>query len=288
MFTVLSYIGLVYAAFAWGATFILVKEAAAQTGPLLLVAYRFGIAGMVLLTFLLFKKKSPFLHLRFGIKLGILLAILYIAQTVGLTYTSATNSGFITGLFVAFLPLCVFLIEKKRPGSRDLLVVACALVGLWFLAGGIRGVNYGDMLTILAAAAYAAYIPLVDLYLKRGASPLCLLTQSFLTTSILSFWGASVLGESFSVGSLAAWKTVLFLALIPSLSAYLVQFFAQRHVAPLTVGATFLLEPVFATLFAVLWGKEVFHHTQMIGGVLILIAMAISLNGKKASLQAQH
>lgn len=281
---VFSYIALVYATIAWGSTFILVKNAAAETGPLTLVAYRFGIAGALMFIFLLLRKESPFLHLRFGVNLGILLALLYITQTVGLTYTTATNSGFITGLFVAFLPLFIFLIEKKRPIFRDLLVVTLSLVGLWFLTGGIRGGNYGDLLTVFAAAAYAAYIPLADLYLKNGANPLALIAQSFLTTSILSFFGAIVLGESFLYGNRSAWSAVLFLALVPSLSAYLAQFFAQRYILPLAVGAIFLLEPVFATVFSVFWGGETLHAAQLLGGLIILAAMATSLDWKKTAL----
>jgi len=221
--------------------------------------------------------------LRAGVGLGALIALMYITQTVGLVYTSATNSGFITGLFVVFLPLFVFLFERKGPTYRDGAVILLALLGLWLLTGGLHGANAGDLITVVAAAAYAAYIPLVDRALRDGARPFTLLTQSFVVTSAIAFLGAVMLRESFSAGNVNLWGVIIFLALVPSLSAYLAQFFAQRYVLPLAVGATFLLEPVFATLFSVYWGKEPFSDMQFTGGLVILLAMAASVDWKRAS-----
>ena len=280
---ILSYIGLIYAALAWGSTFIMVKSAAMETGPLLLVAYRFGVAGLVMTLYLLLAGTPLFHHLRAGVGLGALIALMYITQTVGLVYTSATNSGFITGLFVVFLPLFVFLFERKGPTYRDGAVILLALLGLWLLTGGLHGANAGDLITVVAAAAYAAYIPLVDRALRDGARPFTLLTQSFVVTSAIAFLGAVMLRESFSAGNVNLWGVIIFLALVPSLSASLAQFFAQRYVLPLAVGATFLLEPVFATLFSVYWGKEPFSDMQFTGGLVILLAMAASVDWKRAS-----
>ncbi len=283
---ILSYISLIYAALAWGSTFVMVKSVAVETGPLLLVAYRFGIAGAAMALFLLAKGRPLTLHWRHGLKLGALLAFMYITQTTGLMYTSAANSGFITGLFVAFLPLFIFLSYKELPTARNLLVVALSVAGLWFLTGGVSGANYGDFLTVLAAIAYAAYIPLTDRALQEGADPFTMLAQSFLLTGAVAFLGALALGESVSAVGAHIWSTILFLAFVPSLSAYLAQFFAQRHVAPLAVGMTFLLEPVFATIFAVSWGGEILSIAQMFGGAVILVAMALSLDTKRTPSKA--
>ncbi|MFZ5979174.1 MAG: EamA family transporter, partial [Candidatus Zixiibacteriota bacterium] len=100
-----SDLGLLYAAAIWGATFIMVKAALTDIDPVIMVAYRFLIAGGILAVYLLYKKRNLWVYLGRSFVLAVLLWFLYVPQTMGLKYTTASNSGFITGLFVAFVPL---------------------------------------------------------------------------------------------------------------------------------------------------------------------------------------
>ena len=108
-----SDLGLVYCAAIWGSTFFIVKESLFNVNPVMLVAYRFLIAAIILALFL--NKKKLFENWKQGLILGTLIAILYLTQTLGLKYTTASNSGFITGLFIIFVPIFSISLLLSQP-----------------------------------------------------------------------------------------------------------------------------------------------------------------------------
>ena len=86
----MSYIGLVYCSAVWGATFFMVKDALAEVGPVAMVAYRFLLAALCLLPWAL-RKRRPTALLWEGFVLSLILAALYVSQTVGLGFTTASK-----------------------------------------------------------------------------------------------------------------------------------------------------------------------------------------------------
>ena len=268
--------GLFYAAAIWGSTFFIVKHALDTIDPIVMVAYRFLIAGIVLLAFLLYKKKNIFEHLKESFFLAVILAFLYIPQTVGLKYTTASNSGFITGLFVAFIPLFLRIIFKVKPTRMELLACAVSIAGLWILTGGMQDINFGDYLTLLAAVTYSLHVLYSDKYMKKGFDPLIISAQQFILVGLLSLGYALFFDLPMQVNSSYAWKATIFLALFPTLSAFIIQMFAQKIRPPLRVTLIFALEPVFAAIFAwTLGGEEIVTH-RAIGGCVIFLALIIS------------
>lgn len=141
--------GLLYAAAIWGATFFIVKDALSAIDPLVLVGHRFTIAAAVLAVVLPLTGRSLIRQWRQGVVLGLMLWFIYAPQTVGLKFTTASNSGFITGLFVVFVPLLAFFLFRRRATSRELLALGLAFIGLWFLTGGIDAINLGDLITLI-------------------------------------------------------------------------------------------------------------------------------------------
>jgi len=268
--------GLFYAAAIWGATFFLVKATLTDIDPVILVGYRFLLAGLLLLVFLFVTKRSPWADFKSGLILAILLWLLYIPQTIGLKYTTASNSGFITGLFVAFVPLFLYLVFRQRPTRLEVTASAVALGGLWILTGGLVDINPGDMLTMVAAVTYALHILFIDKYLKAGADPFVISCQQFLIVGILSLLTGAIFDLPFGVKSAAAIRTVIFLALFPTLSAFIIQVIAQKIVTPLRVSLIFSFEPVFAAMFAWTIGGEDMVLRRALGGLLIVAALAIS------------
>src|SRR5690349_4455280 len=108
----LADLGLFYCAAIWGSTFFLVKDALGAVDPVALVAYRFLLSAALLLPWVL-RRADKLVLLKESALLAALLGTLYVTQTVGLRYTSAANSGFITGLFVIFVPLFLLLFFNK-------------------------------------------------------------------------------------------------------------------------------------------------------------------------------
>lgn len=268
--------GLLYSAAVWGATFPIVKDSLKGIGALALVGHRFLLAALVL-GLVLWAKRVPIKPvLRQGMALGAILWLLYASQTIGLNYTSAANSGFITGLFVVFVPVFSLLLFRKPPTWIRWLAVGLAIVGLWLLTGGMSSFNRGDGLTLIAAATYALHILFADKWVQGEIDPYALSFVQFATVALLSFAAVPVFGESYAVGSGRTALVVLGLALFPTLSAFVIQLVAQKTTAPVKVALIFTMEPVFAALFSWTLGNEKPAALQAAGGALIVVAMVLS------------
>ncbi|HJX03964.1 MAG TPA: DMT family transporter [Dehalococcoidia bacterium] len=269
----LTDISLVYTAAIWGSTFYLVKDTLNYIHPVALLAYRFSIAALILAVFLLFKKINIFKNFSTGFVTGILLWAIYTPQTIGLQYTTASNSGFITGLFVVFLPIFSFIFAREIPSMIKIAAVIISITGLWVLTGGLSGMNFGDMLTLITALACAAHVFVVDRFVKNQVDPYILCFQQFFIVGILSFVLAFIFRVPLVMSAPRAGWIIIFLALFPTLSAFVIQLSAQRYTAPLKVSFIFALEPVFAAIFAWTLGGEVFVTSRAIGGLMIFIAI---------------
>ncbi len=268
--------GLFYAAAIWGATFFLVKDALAGIDPVILVAYRFLLAGIIMLAILLLTGRSVLAGWRQGLTLAVILWLLYIPQTIGLEYTTASNSGFITGLFVIFVPIFLRTIFKRKPTIMEWSAAVVALIGLWVLTGGLTDVNLGDMLTLLAAVTYALHVLYADKYLKEGLDPLTVSCQQFLIIGLMSLAVGWAFDLDFAIRTSTALWTTLFLALLPTLSAFVIQMWAQKITTPVKVSLIFAFEPVFAGLFAWTLGDEPIVMHRAFGGLFVFAALVIS------------
>jgi len=269
-------LGLLYAAAVWGATFFMVKDALAGIDPVILVAYRFLLAGMIMLVFLLFTGRSVVKDIGHGLILAVLLWLLYVPQTIGLKFTTASNSGFITGLFVIFVPIFMRTVFHRRPSVMEWAASGVALAGLWILTGGLTDINTGDILTLGAAATYALHVLYADRYLKAGADPLIISCQQFLIIGLLSLIAGVVFRLDFAIHTASAGWTALFLALFPTLSAFVIQMWAQKITTPVRVSLIFAFEPVFAGLFAWTLGGETPVLHRALGGLCIFAALVLS------------
>jgi drug/metabolite transporter (DMT)-like permease len=267
-------LGLVYSALIWGATFFMVKGVLDEVHPVTLVGYRFIFSALLMVPFVL-RRKNAARHLKEGMILGTFLMLLYVTQTAGLQYTSAANSGFITGLFVFFVPLFLLVLFRDPPGKSQWFCVGLALAGLWLLTGGVSQFNKGDALTVLAAMSYAAHLLATDRYVKRDADPVLLAFHQFWFCGAVCLVTAFAIGAPFKVSNTQAIWVIIFLTLFPNLSALFIQMLAQKYTAPLKVSLIFSLEPVFAALFAWTLGGEDFVPMRAVGGLLIFAATII-------------
>lgn len=272
----LAQAGLLYSAAIWGSTFFLVKNALNHISPLALIAYRFLIAAFLMFIFLKVMKKKVFRDLGKGFVLGIILWMIYFPQTLGLKFTTASNSGFITGLFILFVPIAGWFLFRRIPEINKIISVVLALAGLWILTGGPGKINYGDTLTLLTAVAYALHILYVGKYMANGADPYILTFQQFFFVGMFSLTGALLTGGGLKWSSDSVWWIIVFLAVFPTMSAFLIQMVSQRFTSPLKVAIIFSMEPVFAAIFAWTIGGEEFALHRGIGGLIIVAAILIS------------
>lgn len=267
--------GLFYAAVIWGATFVVVQWALTGVDAVTMVGYRFLIAGTALLAYLAIKRRPLLRDMGRSLWLSIILWSLYASQTIGLKYTTASNSGFITGLFVVFVPIFLITLFRRRPTVWEIIATLISLGGLWVLTGGLKEINIGDALTLISAMTYALHLLYSDKFMKSGADPLLISCQQFLFVGIFSVLFGLATGRSFAVTA-PAFGWIVFLALFPTLSAFVIQMFAQKLTSPLRVSLIFAFEPVFAAIFAWTIGGESFVWKSAIGGILIFAGLVVS------------
>src|SRR5215210_6301003 len=147
----------------WGWTFVVVQDAIALYGVIPFLAVRFVLAGAALAP--IYATKLTPRALLVGGGIGVVLAAGYLFQTTGLLFTTPTNSGLITGLFVVFAPLADRLLFGANLSRQVILAVALSLVGMILLAGGgPEGATWGDLLTLLCASALGLHIALLSRY----------------------------------------------------------------------------------------------------------------------------
>ena len=149
----------------WGVTFVQVKDAVEIYPLFAFLAIRFVIASAVLAPFAATRLRGfDRRGLVAGTALGGLLALGYGLQTAGLSRTTVSSTGFITGLCVVLTPVIAYVLFRDRIPAAAWIGVAIATVGLALLTGIDAGSPLGDALVLGGAAAYALQIVLLERY----------------------------------------------------------------------------------------------------------------------------
>lgn len=269
----------------WGGTFPLIKVALQDTSPYVFLSLRFLIATLILAA--VFRKELASANkevLQAGFLIGAFIFIGYITQTVGLKYTTASKSGFITGLYVVFTPVLSYLILRTTLPRKRILAVLLALNGLFLLSEidliGLR-MNYGDFLTLVSAIAYAFSVVLIGKYTKEF-SPSVLATMQTLTTWGLSMLALAILEPFLLPKSRVAWVAIFVTAIFATSLAFLAQNYAQKHVSATKAAIIFTAEPIFAWVFSSATLGETLTQRGILGAALIIAGMLLSeLTGKE-------
>ncbi len=247
---------LLLAAVIWGFAFVAQRAGMRFIGPFTFNGIRFALGSMVLLPWLLARRRRHRLDPRAAVSgrawIGVIAAgiVLFVAsnlQQVGLVYTTAGKAGFITGLYVVIVPL-LGLIWRQR--VHPMVWIGCffATVGLYVLSVvGSFTLLPGDALVLGSAFGWAVHVQLVA-WLIRRIHPLRLAVLQFLLCAALSLLVASF-RESIPLVALqhAAW-TLAYAGILSVGAAYTLQLIGQQHVLPAQAGVVMSLETVFALL----------------------------------------
>ncbi len=270
-------LALLVVAAIWGLTFPLIRAAVQDLDPFVFVPARFGLATVAFLpAFVLSATARAGLRraLLPGVGLGALAWTSYLAQTVGLQAIPAGRAAFITGTAVIMVPLLSPLFSAGRPGRRDLGAAALATAGLYLLtAPSGDGFSTGDGLVLYCAAAYAAYIHLLQRTLRHSHAPVALAFVQVATITACSLATLPVMGGEGGHWSAAAWTGVAFCALFATAGSFFLQTRFQGETTPQRAALLFSMEPVFAALFAWFLLAERLPLTGALGAGLILAAV---------------
>ncbi len=270
-------VALAVVAFIWGSTFVLVKQALADISTLYFLFLRFALASLCLaLLFAPAFRKMPRREIQRGLAggaiAGLFLWLGYILQTVGLKYTTASNSGFLTGLYIVLVPLIGAALFRRRPGGREIAGIVVATIGMIVMTLPSLEANFhmnrGDLLTIGCAAAFACHLLTVGHYSQRERIEAVALGQiacaAVLSGLALTFEPPRV------IWSRAVWTALLLTAIFATAAAFALQTWAQRYTTAARTALIFALEPVVALVAAVSLGGEALTVYAVAGGALIL------------------
>src|ERR1700739_2681601 len=173
-------LSLMFCSLIWGVTFVVVKNALEHASPFVFLAVRFSIA-VILMAILRPQviQQMENQEIFAGLRLAFFMFAGYAFQTTGLQYTTASNSGFVTGSSVVLVPVLLGVFWGRRLTEWMYGGAFVALVGLHFLtvpAEGMRSLNHGDVLTFVGAGLYAVHIILVgDFTQEHSVSALSLI-----------------------------------------------------------------------------------------------------------------
>jgi drug/metabolite transporter (DMT)-like permease len=289
--------GLFLTTVIWGASFFLIKKTAEEVGVLPFLFWRFALASAFII--LIFPQKFAASR-KSTIQRGLILGALLIAgigtQTIGIQYTTASKSGFITALYAPFVPLVGWFIFRQKVVLRQMAMAFVAVLGLYLLTDthdGLssnvvqwaRGLNIGDLWTLASAAFLALQIVFTERYTRMEQDSIALGLWQFIGCFILlTFF---VLAQNFEPGpfvplkwKLSSWSSfaigsLIFTAILGTCFGFIMQIICQKAIGSLKAALIFALEAPFAALFAFLFLGEFFTHKEFIGAVIVFIVSII-------------
>lgn len=276
-------IALLGATVIWGSAFIAQSVGMDKIGPFTFQAVRCFLAVVFLFpASALFSKGKPFWKSwadpalwRSGVICGLALFAASSLQQIGLVYTDAGKAGFLTAMYIVFVPfLGLFL--GQRPGRNALLSLIPAIVGLYLLScTSVSGINKGDVLLLLCAVAFSVQILLIDRHCA-GLDGLKLNCIQALVAAVLSVpW--ALLTETVDASLIAAcWLPLGYAGILSMGVAYTLQIVGQKGVAPSAAALLMSLESVFAALFGWLLLHETMTKAEVLGCLLVFAAVVIS------------
>jgi drug/metabolite transporter (DMT)-like permease len=254
---------------AWGSSFVVTKDTLDTLPASLLAALRSWIAVLSLLW--VRPQKSALVP---GLWLGLIASVGFVALLTGLTSTTASKAAFIFALNALAAPLLSYWFFKHRVPRRAYLAILIALLGLGVMTlTGQSGVNPGDLWSFAGALCFGFYIAYVG-EVAQKASPLSLVQVQYgVMTLVMTIWALPHL-STLPTLSLNVWLVVLYLGIIWSLPNVL-QIWAQRVVPSYLAALLFILEPVFASLFAFALLGERLSGLDWLGAALIFAALIL-------------
>ncbi|AGO60827.1 transporter [Ferroplasma acidiphilum] len=274
---VLYFMLLISVVVIWGATFPIMKLSLQYISPVMLLSFRFILSAALMLP-IVFKNKMLIerKNVILGIVGGILLFLAYYTQTVGLEYTTSSQSGLITGMYVVLLPIISLLYLKIKLNKVDVIAVSIGFIGL-ILMSSLKfssAYTFGDILTFFCAIFYGLQTAYVFKYTK------------YLDSMVFTFYQLLMVGVLSSIFVPFSWEpsgllkpivifTIVFTALFASFFAILINTRVLQYIEPTAAGVIYVGEPVFAVISSILILKEIPTMDIILGGIIIVVAMLI-------------
>lgn len=260
----------------WGTAFVTQSIAGQYKVAYLFNGVSFMLAALILIPFIPKPIKISKDQWKWMFIAGIILFIATALQQVGLLYTKVANASFLTSLYAVFTPFLLWFGFHEKPHSIDLIAVVMASIGAFLLstAGSFQLYN-GDALEIIGALFWALHFVLLGKFASKFESVSFASGHFFISGTINFIVGLFV--EDVSVLIIPPMLgAILYRATLSIGIGYTVQVWGQKHTPPTDAALILSLEGVFAVIAGWLILEQYLLPIQIIGCVIIFIAVLIS------------
>lgn len=278
---------LLLTAFIWGTAFVAQSVGMDYLGPFTFNGVRSLIGGVALLPCIwllrMLNKKEDEQKvqrekknlIQGGIACGLLLFAASSLQQIGIQYTSAGKSGFITAFYIVIVPVLGIFLHKKI-GWKVWIAVLLALAGLYFLCITEKfTIGKGDILIFLCALVFSLHIMVIDYFSPKvdGVKMSCI---QFFVCGIVSIPFMFVLETPNVTDIVAGWMPLLYAGVLSCGVAYTLQIIGQKNVNPAIASLILSLESYFSVLagWAVL--GEHLSARESVGCILMFVAIILA------------
>lgn len=278
---------LLLAAAIWGMGTVVIKSTVDEFPPSWLVGVRFTGAGIILALCCLRKLQTRLAaaesrtgHLRDGAILGALLFLSYWTNSTGLTDTTASNSAFLTTLYVVIIPFLGWFIIRKRPTRFNIAAALACVAGVACVAytgAGAFSLRFGDVVTLFSALFLSLHV-LYTAKFAPGRSMTVLTIIQFIVAGLLGFVMGAITEPTPNFASLSpdTWVSLVYLTAFASCVALGLQNAAVARVDPAQAALFLSAECVFGVIFSILLLGEVITPSLFAGFALIFAGIVIS------------
>lgn len=275
-------------ALVWGISFPM-QEIASKNSHLLdtfgFTGFRMLIAALSLIPMvLIFERHADYSRKRitdtvkYGIIAGVILFSASVFQQYGIEMTGESGkAGFITSLYLIFVPIIAFVLFKQKPTALMLIAMPIAVCGLYFLsfADGFGAVQVGDLLVLACSLLYSCHIIVLDKS-SKCVNPFLFSGLQFLVAGILSLCCGFIFGTVTAEGIGATLLPMIYCGIFSVAIAYTCQLLGQKNGNP-TVCALFCsMEALFAVIAECIIEQHLPTWKITLGCVLMLIAVILS------------
>lgn len=266
----------------WGVSYYLTDLGLTDMDSFTLNANRFLIAFIVAVVLAFPKLKNVSKQtLKYSVIIGVALVGVYAGATFGIQYTTLSNNSFLCGLAVVFTPIFSCIFYKKAPDRKLTVVIIMTTLGIALLTLKDNfSINYdnllGDALSVMCAIVYAIDLNVTEKAVAhKEVNPFQLGVFQIGVTGFLNLILAVIFEEPHFPTQPSIWATVLFLSILCTGVAFIVQAIAQQYTTASHVGVIFSLETVFAGIVAFVFAKEVLTYKSYFGAVLMIASIFI-------------
>jgi drug/metabolite transporter (DMT)-like permease len=288
---------LLFCTILWGFAFVAQKSAMDEMGALTFAASRYLLGGFIVLPLAVWEYRRRratgySLSRRQWLLIGALGVNFFLGswlQQVGLAFTTATNGGFLTALYVMFVPVIAFLAMRTRPHPIIYVGIPLALTGIFYLNGGRLDVfNFGDILMVGSALFWGMHVFLLGLLARETGLPIFISAISFLGAGVLCLVFALVI-EAPTVQAIGnGWPQILYTGVLSTAVAFTLQAIGQQYVPAANAAIILSAEALFAALgAAIILGERLpligYAGAGLIFAAILLVEAVPALNARRAA-----